>query len=388
MARSRSVLPIIALVALLAIGGSASAGTDEGGGNEDRDPNSPIDLPTEDEAADFAATVCQCATELENAGSEAAAVPLLMCVLDRWWPTAIFPPIADDPPSILEAWEMTKLAVATYRDDPQLYRETFCGDDGGGGGGGGGFGITDNAGGDGDGDGDGFGLDGTDTAGPGPVEFVFGNEATPGYPWEAPHIHRGSNGAHVPTPGMFFLVRDPDAPTDSEFALNTMLGIARYALGSAYAMAGAPRSIFSIPAEEVIDYLALIVCSPWNDTAYGTTNSLIATGGVLGLGPHGRGVNMTKRHRDNIAALVQGISPERTTLINGNTDSLVEGDSSSFPQIWLPPIRLDLLRDFGTVTTQGMEWSNGDSVMVPPPTVWQHGVRSRVGPPGGTFWGC
>jgi hypothetical protein len=206
------------------------------------------------------------------------------------------------------------------------------------------------------------------------------------YPWEAALIHEGENGQHWPTPGMFFLVRDDAAPTDPILALDTMLGISRVALASAYAMAGAPRQLADIPVDQVLAYLALIVCSPWNDKAYGASSSSVV-GGELGLGPHSRGVGMLPRHHDNVGALAQGKSALRTTSLAGGVDQSIAGSHNSWPQLWLPPIRLDMLRDLGAVSTAELRWSNDDSVIVPPPVVWNHNVTTAVSPPGGS-WGC
>ncbi len=217
-----------------------------------------------------------------------------------------------------------------------------------------------------------------------PVDWELAPASRPGYPWEAALIHRGGDGKHFPTPGMFFLVRDPLAPTDGILALDSILGIARAALASAYAMAGAPRTLGDIPDNQVLAYVNLIACSPWNDAAYGS-NDPGTVGGGLGLGPHGRGVNMFPRHRDNVGQLAQGDPAVRSTFLNGIEDQSIPG-ADRWPQLWLPPIRLDLLTQLGSVTTSGFQWTNGDSVIVPPPAVWNHGVQALVAPPGG--WGC
>lgn len=206
------------------------------------------------------------------------------------------------------------------------------------------------------------------------------------YPWERPLIHKGADGTHWPTPGMFFLVREDNVPTDPILALDSILGIARVALASAYAMAGAGRQLSEIPASQVLAYVELIACSPWNDTAYGTSNE-DAVGGSQGVAGHLRGINMYGRHHNNIAALAAGDAPRRSTHLNGASDPGVEGNNSKWAQLWLPPIRLDRLRDFGVVSTADLSWSNGDSVIVPPPVIWNHGVWAQVSPPGNS-WGC
>jgi hypothetical protein len=216
-----------------------------------------------------------------------------------------------------------------------------------------------------------------------PVPWQFAPASLPGYPWEAPLIHRGGDGKHFPTPGMFFLVRDPLAPTDGILALDSILGIARAALASGFAMAGAPRALGDIPDAMVLAYVDLIACSPWNDAAYGTNNVQLV-GGSPGRGPHGRGINMNPRHRDNVAELAAGNPAVRSTFLNGIEDANVPG-ADKWAQLWLPPIRLDLL-ELGSVSTLGHTWSTGDSVIVPPPVVWNHGVAAAVSPPGG--WGC
>ena len=146
------------------------------------------------------------------------------------------------------------------------------------------------------------------------------------------------------------------------------------------------RQLSEIPGSQVLAYVELIACSPWNDTAYGTTNET-AVGGSQGIAGHFRGINMYGRHHNNIAALAAGDTPRRSTHLNGGSDPGVEGDNSKWAQLWLPPIRLDRLRDFGVVSTADLTWSNGDSVIGPPPVIWNHGVWAQVSPAGNS-WGC
>ncbi len=463
----------------LAFAAAAGGGNGNGNGNGAREPNGPVEIPeTEEEAREFAATVCVCAAELANASAEVTPEALRVCLVDRWWPTTFWPPIAADPQSVKDAWQVATVIVAGYLEDPELFSDQFCPEEGA---------IIGE-------------LEIGDVVHTGainiaavcapplpqevPIRILFAGDlgvsaqawdflesewqdirdelgdlryfANPGeaidatraivlgfagtfcsttipaeptepaeppaptapgdgpglapppepdptfslpvdfervpippieqYPWEAALIHEGENGQHWPTPGMFFLVRDDAAPTDPILALDSMLGIARVALSSAYAMAGAARQLADIPAEQVLAYLSLIVCSPWNDVAYGATSADVV-GGELGLGPHARGVNMLPRHHNNIGELMVGNSPRRTTTLAGGVDSSAEGTNTHWPQLWLPPIRLEMLRDLGVVSTAGDSWSNGDSVIVPPPAVWDHPVHTTVSPPGGS-WGC
>lgn len=375
--RARTVLPLLLLLAIAGASGSAAADTPA-----ERDPNEPIEVPDEEaELAELGLTVCQCAVELEDNGVTPAGPELRACVVDRFWPTTEFPPIEADPASVKAAWALVTTYVQAYLDAPDAFKQLWCTE----------APLPDPP----VPPGPGPDIVGPETVeppgplipgfvpteeGPGPVDFQEASSALEGYPWEIPLIHRGGDGKHAPTPGMFFIVNKSNAVA----GLDTMLEIARYALGSAYAMAGAPRSLSSIPAEEVLEYLALITCSPWNDTAYGTDNEQ-ASGGQLGIGPHGRGISMYPRHHNNIVALLEGRSPQRTTLINAMIDGEAPSEGDRWPQLWLPPINLELLRDHGVVSTAG-EWSTGDGVIVPPPLVWAHGVYSRVAAPGA--WGC
>ncbi|MHA1572796.1 MAG: hypothetical protein ACTSX8_02280 [Alphaproteobacteria bacterium] len=373
--RARTVVPILFFLALAGAGASAGAATPS------RKPNSPVELPENDEdIAEFGMTVCQCVAELTNAGVEVTGNTLRACVVDRWFPTTEFPPIESDPESVKAAWALTTSYVQAYLDDPAAFIELWCMED-----------TLDPP------TGPGAEPDPGEPSTqaefkpspetipggitPPPVQFLEAPASMAGYPWEMPIVHKGGDGKHAPTPGMFYIVNKSNAVA----GLDSMLEIARYALGSAYAMAGAPRSLGSIPAEEVLAYLNLIVCSPWNDTAYGTSSEQ-AAGGELGLGPQGRGINMYPRHHDNIQALIAGTKPQRTTLLNGAVDQMAPEQGNRFPQLWLPPINLNMLKDFGVVTTQGMEWSTTDTVLLPPPAVWAHGVYSRVAAPAG--WGC
>lgn len=373
--KKNSILfPILAGLFAVGVAGAASAssGGSEGGGGDNtepspppRPPNPPVSVPsTQAELRLLGAYVCRCAEEREIAGLEVDAATLRFCVASGLYGALAWPPIAQDPESVREVWDLIREYVLAFLDNPAAFRADYCT-----------FTATPSP---------------TPPPAPSPtfpqggVDFEEASNGRPGYPWEEPLIHLGNDGKHFPTPGMFFVVRAPNAPTDAFLALDSLLGIARAAVASAYAMGGAARTLGSIDDELVLEYLRLMLCSPWNDILFGSTSSQFA-GGSLGLGPHGRGSVMLPRHRRNLQRMAVGEDAVRSITLAGNPDPQIP-DDNKWPEFWLPPIDLDALVNAGIVTTSGWSWSNGDSVLVPPPQVWTRGVLSSVEPAGG--WGC
>jgi len=248
------------------------------------------------------------------------------------------------------------------------------------------------------------------TPGPGqipPVVFEQGTWDTLGqaasYPWEAAIIETNNS----PTPGMFFIVGKPTSFPGGQTNINTDSELVRNALGSAMAMAGDYRKewvtpppsgagqshpYFNSDAQRLRGQMRdLIQCSPWNDQAYGTTDK--SKGGNAPLGPQGRGLNWLPNHADNIGRLASGQSAVRTTDLAGNKLSSppLGASASSHMQLWIPPVDLSRLAanvpDSAKVITTGtLTWSDGSSVIMPPPSVQAHGVVSSVGAHNG--WGC
>lgn len=246
------------------------------------------------------------------------------------------------------------------------------------------------------------GMDpGEDPIPQGPLIFQKGGAGDPGYPWEAPLIHK----ENMPTPGMFFIVGQKTGVGDNAFGINNGTVLVNNALGSAMAMAGnlklewiqAPpqgagqdHPYFNNNAKRLRSQMArLIRYSPWNDQLYGQTDPDKA-GSALAITPCGRGLNWLPRHADNIGRLAQGKAPLRTTTIQGNKLPAPNTGAHQM-QLWIPAVNLAMLGpnvpDASlSVTTDGQNWSTGDSTLIPPPQVWGRGIDSVIA--GAAQWGC
>lgn len=231
----------------------------------------------------------------------------------------------------------------------------------------------------------------------GAVIFQQGGATDPGYPWEAPMLNKENS----PTPGMFWQYGQPTGTGNAAFTISTHSGLVRNALGAAMVMAGNFKQgwvqqgsdTYNDPnAKRLRKQMShLIRCSPWNDQLYGQTDPVkggLAAGTDLEL--NGRILNYLPRHADNIGRLAQGEAPLRTTNLQGNKLPAPNTGAHNM-QLWLPAVNLSRLGpnvpDASlTVTTDGNNWSTGDSTLVPPPQVWTRGIENPVG--GVAQWGC
>lgn len=210
-----------------------------------------------------------------------------------------------------------------------------------------------------------------------------------GYPWERAALHP----ENYPTPGLFFDVGSPAAGE----SLSSPSTIARYYLGSAIAMAAA-RGFNVTEAQKLVkssnttskaiafrnQALRLIMCSPYNDALYGTTD-LWEGGSSYANQSNGRTIKFFPRHLDNIGRMKAGQPPKRGIELNGQKISNLTGNIA-MPQLYLPAINLQLLAGNNpVVTTNGLEWSDGTATILPPPEVQKIGLDlsgRSVGQPG------
>ncbi len=139
-----------------------------------------------------------------------------------------------------------------------------------------------------------------------------------------------------------------------------------------------------------LDYYTLILCSPWNDALYATYGYGAAIGSFDS--PMNRAIRLMPSHPDNITRIRAGLPPSRNISM-GNASS--PGDGSGKPVdsgkrnlelLWLPAINLQTLWESGgdMITTEGMDWDDGTTMLMPPPIVADLGADNV---PKGT-WGC
>ena len=138
-----------------------------------------------------------------------------------------------------------------------------------------------------------------------------------------------------------------------------------------------------------VDYLQLIQCSPWNDALYAT----YGYGPQAWASPVGRALRFLPEHYNNRARISQGLKPRRNISLGTISDKGSgnafgqDGDQRAFEFLWLPRINLQVLWDSNgrDITTEGTEWDDGSSGIMPPPIVAQLGAE---GVPGSVAWGC
>lgn len=341
MAGKGKALAIIVMIGALFAGVASAKPKDK-----EKFPRPPIDEelpPIPDDLTPIVQAMCDCADELTGYTGDIEGA-LLDCVAEALLPGVPWPPIPADNPTVHAWWEFLASEVLLFLQDPEVY----CAE------------------GDANGNSD-------------AVIFDYGPAVVEGYPYEPPRIHESGDGQHYPSPGMFYILDAENSPIGLPTQLAT---IARAALGTALTMAGGDLALQDKPRlrREMKD---LIACSPWNDAIYGTTNLQVAGGDFAA---HGRGLTWYARHQNNLEHLASGRPPVRNVNLNGNKI----GVGSRHMQLWIPAVNLDrLLGPNPSVTTSGMQWSNGTSTLVPPPAVMAHSVDpSGIIPPGGGAWGC
>lgn len=219
------------------------------------------------------------------------------------------------------------------------------------------------------------------------VRWAFVDPSTPGYPWERAALHP----QNFPTPGLFF-----DANTESSwFDLTTGFdGIVRGALGSALAMSELDADLATSKqshARRLRQQMRAQILCAWNLRAYGCTNENYCGGshpekpGIGGsshvvdhmMNESGVGLNLEPVHANNRQLLAEGKPATRTITLEG--ESLTELSGSHRPLLWIPAVNLDKLRESGVITVEGMRWSDGSSMVHPPPVVQRLG---SLAPPG------
>lgn len=144
--------------------------------------------------------------------------------------------------------------------------------------------------------------------------------------------------------------------------------VARAILRSEAAALGLERE--HVTPEMVAAYVDLVFCGPWNDRGHGTR------GAARGehVGPHGRTIRFVRCNPPNRARLRRGLPPIRNVEQGepGRKARALDGLwALELPYLWWPPLNLERFKA-GEVTTAGLRWHDGSSVLDPPPEVTAH----------------
>lgn len=139
-----------------------------------------------------------------------------------------------------------------------------------------------------------------------------------------------------------------------------------------------------------VKYTDLILCSPFNDMLYGT----YGYGKQAHVGPHGRSIRMMPYHADNRALILQRQPPVRNIQMRspndakkGNARAVSSELRETWEYLWLPPLNLQALWETGQITTEGLAWEDGSSMMWAPPEISNLGV-DYIDDPGLREYGC
>ena len=140
-----------------------------------------------------------------------------------------------------------------------------------------------------------------------------------------------------------------------------------------------------------VKYIDLILCAGPNDLLYGT----YGYGEKARPGPHGRSITLRPLHPDNRSLIASGEQPLRNiTMLSpderkaGKRARAVDREfSEGFEYLWLPPLEPTALYERGQITTEGLTWPDGTSMMWPPPEVQALGF-GVFDDPGLSMYGC
>ena len=204
-----------------------------------------------------------------------------------------------------------------------------------------------------------------------------------------------------PTPGTLFQVVYGDyflgQSTSHSIvyrALRTAAFLAARAQGKTEAEANDFAKGIAGNANKRLQYLDLILCSPWNDLLYGTWGF----GESAWAGPHGRSIRLMPYHADNRELLRQGKAPMRNIQLGAPADKGTGSArgawsdlESGFEYLWLPGLDLTALWNQGKIEVDPTPWPNAaedmGSRISPPPVIASHDVQSAASVPN-MSWGC
>lgn len=228
----------------------------------------------------------------------------------------------------------------------------------------------------------------------------------PGIPW-APFTPPGEDPwnptvyehpSNYPTPGTFHQVESGDIFLGKGKARN-MAWAALYegAYAAAIEVGGVDEDEARAFAKHTADkasnrakYTNIIQCSPWNDALYGTWGYADKSY----PGPHGRAIRLLPHHPDNRSLIMQRQPPLRNVKMKtpndkgkGNGGAIDSEYRDTWEYLWFPPLNLERLYSTGEITTEGLSWDDGSSMMLPPPEIWALGI-DVLEDPGLPEYGC
>jgi len=137
-------------------------------------------------------------------------------------------------------------------------------------------------------------------------------------------------------------------------------------------------------------YINLILCAPSNDLTYGTWGF----GSKPPIGEHGRSIRLLKIHPDNRSRIMNQQPPIRNIELGEPADKRTGTGGAIDPEyreeyeyLWFPRLNTERLWDASEITTEGVAWPDGSSMMLPPPEIWDLGINTLEPLPIDTF-GC
>lgn len=152
----------------------------------------------------------------------------------------------------------------------------------------------------------------------------------------------------VPTPGKFYIVQKGD----------TMSDIARKALNSVVPSSGQDN-------QTLLQYIYCVSSGPnWNAEVYGSSGfseTYPAMYSVNGVGLRAAFMPWNENARSRVLSKrmpKRGVSPGGTRI---------PGVGSSYGMLWLPPVDIENLAEFGEPTCAPFNWGDGSSSIDPPP---------------------
>lgn len=289
-----------------------------------REPHrEPVELP-DDDAVQPAA--CSCAAGL----TELSEAQLRACVWASFYPAIAWPPVPGDHHSILQAADMVIEAVSRAK-------------------------------------GGACAIDGE------PVSPDEAKDAWDISKWFSPDAW----------PGHLYQVKPGDSLLGEDGIIARAIYRATYehALGAGLSDDVAQQRAFANAADpgNRMAYLHAIQCGGWNAALYGS--KVFSSKAVPS--PNGLAIRALPYHAANYERIVSGLAPMR--LLNVETGN---GTGKALELLWLPPLVRAALLDMSRqiqVSTSGLVWQDGTSMMLPPPQIQALGMANV---PANVQWGC
>lgn len=101
----------------------------------------------------------------------------------------------------------------------------------------------------------------------------------------------------------------------------------------------------------------------WNYDKYGRTKTTGNWPAYTNNNGRNLGAAFLPRHKNAISDITNGKDPQRNITLTGEKD----GPGASYALLWWPPIDKNALTNLGAITSVGLTWDDGSSVLNPPP---------------------